>query len=58
MSGSAPGENRQSFEQKDADNKARIAERNRLAHVEAVKRRKVAEATSARLRNQLRGEWR
>jgi hypothetical protein len=58
MSGSPPGENRQSFQQKDADNKARIAERNRLAHVEAVKRRKKADELSAKLRRELRGEWR
>ena len=57
MSGSPPGENRQSFQQKDADNKARIAERNRLAHLEAVKRRKAADKLSAQLRSKLRGEW-
>ena len=40
------------YEQKDAENKARIAERNRVAHVEAGKRRKIAEAMSARLRRE------
>ena len=57
MTDSAHGESRHSYEQKDADNKARIAERNRLAHVEAVKRRKAADKVSANLRSKLRGEW-
>jgi hypothetical protein len=48
-----PQADTRSFEQKLSDNKARIAEKNRLAHVAAAERRKAAQAMSARLRRGL-----